>query len=206
MRTRRHRLVAAVSALALLLSTGGCAFGGGNNKSTRSFKSRPTTGLASRLEAPPKLSAPGSSRWANDYSPSIGMFVEQFYGAPVRDKVTKMLTAQGLQHVAHILWITDDRIQNDLVVLQFRTSSGAEDRLNTVDAINQSDKSQTSYSLDSLGAPTVYVRTAPDSRGYTDVKAYARLDNYVVEMFVNSPSGPSKLLVERWLKAQIALL
>lgn len=204
MRTRRHRLGAAVSALVLLVSTSGCAFGGG--KSSPSFKQRPTTGLASRLEQPPKLSRPGSSRWATDYTPSTGMFVEQFYNEPVRDKITTMLTDQGLQDIAHILWITDDRIQSDLVLLEFRTDAGAQERLDTVENINRTDESQKSYSLDSPGAPTVYYRTTTNAQGYTAVKAYALLDTYVIEMFVASPSGLPKVLVERWLTAQIALL
>ena len=132
--------------------------------------------------------------------------MRQFYSLPVQKRVIATLQQQQLERVAHILWITDDRIQCDLVILDFATEGSAQAQLDFTEKINYGDGTLQHYSLDSLGAPTVYHTTTVNAQGYQTVKGYAILDHYVVEMFVYAPTDVPQLLVNRWLQTQVSRL
>lgn len=197
MGTMWRRLAAALTVLVLLA---GCSFG---DDAPRKFKARPQSGLASLLESPPEYTQPGVSSWAKDYTPSIAQFVDFFYAAGARKEIMASLDKQGLRDVAHLLWITDDNIQNDIVLLQFGDADGASARRSFVESVNSSNGGLASYSIAGPGAPVVYLQNAKDSQGYLSAKAYATVNNYVVEMFVASRRTIPTRLIQRWITDQV---
>lgn len=196
---RMGRRCAAV--LAVLVLIAGCSFGG--DREQRKFAARPDSGLASLLEDPPQYSQPGESTWARDYTPTIEQFVDFFYGVEARKQIRASLDKQGLRDVAHLLWITDDRIQTDVVLLEFGDSDGAQARRTFVESVNDSNPGLTSYSISGRGAPVVYRQDQTDGQGYRSAKAYATVNNYVVEVFIASRGPIDKRLIERWVLAQV---
>ncbi|MEO9137528.1 MAG: hypothetical protein ABI345_00505 [Jatrophihabitans sp.] len=195
-----RRLAAALTVLVLLA---GCSFG---DDAPRKFPARPNAGLASLLENPPQYTQPGVSSWAKDYTPSIAQFVDFFYAVDARKEITASLDKQGLRNVAHMLWITDDNIQNDIVLLEFGNSDGASARRSFVESVNSTNDGLTSYSIVGPGAPVVYLQNHKDTQGYLSAKAYATVNNYVVEMFVASRRVIPPRLIQLWLSGQVAKL
>ncbi|MGI8677960.1 MAG: hypothetical protein ACR2LX_04575 [Jatrophihabitans sp.] len=206
MRTPTRRLVALLVVLSLVFGLAACSIGGSAKPPNRHFTPRPTTGLGRYLETPPKYSVPGTTSWAKDYTPDLGQFVEHFYGPSVHKRATTTLQGQGLAEIAHIFWITDERVQSDLVLMRFDTEAGATARLRDVQTAASGDANFTSYSIDARGAPTVFYTKATDADGNTGIRAYARWDNTIIEMFVFSQTGLPKILVQRWLTTQIDML
>ena len=137
------------------------------------------------------------------YTPTLQQFVDHLYGTAVRSRATRTLTSQGLAEIAHIFWITDERIQNDLVLLRFATPDGAAARLRDVENAANGNSDFASYSIDARGAPIVYYAKQPDVDGNTAVRAYAQWNDTVVEMFLFSQTGLPKILVQRWLTTQV---
>lgn len=194
-----RRLLAAACIAVLLAGCGG--------RSKPKFASPPKSGLASHLEKPPKFSVPGNSRWARDYSPSVSDFVGHFYADKVQGRIKRSLDGQGIQDVAHVLWITDDRIQSDLVLLRFADAAGARERVAFSRKVTADNRTLSTYTMTAPGSPVVYYSTESDTQGYVGAKTYVAVGDIAVEMFVNSPADQvPRPLMTRWLRAQLALL
>jgi hypothetical protein len=202
-RTRRQ-IAAMVSILCLLFAAAGCSSGSGGG--TKAFAKPPTTGLAGYLEKPPAKSSPGGSSWAKKYEPTVQDFVDYFYGAQARKTITDQLATQGLSDLAHVLWIAADRVQSDIVLLQFSTPAGAAARLAAVQAVNRSDSTLTSYTLPGRGAPVVYYQKHADAQNRVIAKGYAVVGNILVEMFTVNPVEYARGELELWLGDQLKLL
>lgn len=196
---RRGGRLVALAAAALLLA--GCS-GGSRPK----FAPAPTTGLAQYLETPPARSAPGTSSWARNYTPSAAQFVTEFYGPATRAKVRASLAAEGLTGIAHVLWITSDLVQADIVLLQFRDAAGAAARRADVLRATEPDTTLTKYSLGGRGDPIVFHTTHIDAQNNISSRAYATVGDVFVELFMFSPVQYERAYLEGWLTTQIARL
>lgn len=173
---------------------------------SKTFAARPTAGLAALLEPAPRFSGPGGSDWARDYTPPVDQFLEQFYAPKVRNTIRGDLREQGLQQVAHALWITDDQIQNDIVLLRFATADGAAQRLRFVKRTNDGNGELKSYTVTAPGSPVVYYTERPVTKGFLQAKAYAQSGRYVVEMFTYAAISIPRQQINTWLTAQLAIL
>ncbi len=203
---RRHlrSLVAVLAGLLVAVLLAGCS---GGRPEARSFPKRPTTGLASLLEKPPEFTAAGSSTWAGDYTPSVSQYLAEFYAPKARAEVRATLQQQGLQEIAHVLWVTDDQIQNDIVLLRFDSAAGAAQRLAFATSTNEgSETTPKSYRIDAPASPVVFYSDGAVKDDYYLAKAYAQVGAYVVEMFVYAPGQVPRELIARWFNAQVAAL
>lgn len=195
-------LLVVVGAAVLAAMLAGCG-----SDAKPEFHPLPKSGLASHLEKPPKYSVPGSSDWATDYTPSISDFVSHFYAGKVRKKIASSLDSQGVREVAHVLWITDDRVQSDIVLLRFADEAGARARVEFSRTATAGNRTLSRYTMAVPGSPVVYYSTEADSEGYVGAKTYLNVGDIAIEMFVNSPTDEvSRPLMTRWLRAQLALL
>lgn len=203
---RRRRLGAGAALLCgLLFVLAGCGSGPANDMAS-TFAPRPTTGLARYLEPPPKGSTAGTSEWAQTYAPTTKQFVDNFYPETQRKQVTATLRSQGLVDIAHALWLTGPRTQVEIVLLQFRNTAGAGDRLAATVGPNYTDSGQTSYRLTGRGSPVVFEQVKANSRGYIGANAYALVGTTVVEVFTFSPGVVDRAFDNDLVRAQIARL
>lgn len=205
MRRVAAKVITSVAVLAALLTVSACGASKAAPQRT-DFPARPTGGLATKLEQPPKFARPGSSKWALNYTPTTAQFLDQFYANKAHDKVGEDLRKQGLREIVHTLWVTDDSIQNDIVLLRFDDSQGAAERLDFVQSTNDGNGLLTTYHVPGFADPVVYYTKRPVDRGFQQAKAYAQVGAVVIEMFSYAPSSVPTALISQWITTQAALL
>ena len=153
----------------------------------------------------PAGSEPGTSTWARTTSPTVTQFVQHFYDPDqVTDEIGR-LHGDGITGVAHRLWL-DGRVQLDVVLLQFGSSTGALERHTGVVAATHGVAGLRSTRPAVMGDVTEFYATKVDKLGNIASRAYAVKGDVAVEVFCFSSKTFAEGYLSRYTGEQVVEL
>lgn len=162
--------------------------------------------LPGLLEHAPAGSNGWGNSWGNLVAPSPRQFVNHVYGGSYRDTALAQLQAQGLTTVVHRTWIARDRNQADVVLLRFKTVTGASTRYLTATANQGNVPNITKVSVPGRADAVGFRSPGVDSDGYVRSIFYVAVRNVAVELFYYSPKKFTPADAFTWLRAQAKAL
>jgi hypothetical protein len=163
--------------------------------------------LAGLLEPKPSGAVTWSGSWGHTVNPTLGQFVRREYAPADVTFVEKELKGQGLLAIAHRPWIAGDSNQADIVLLGFRTTSGATSRWLAATESKAGGAGVRRLRIPGAGsAVKAYYTPKLDDQGYVRAIVYAHRGNVVSETFVYTLARLKKADVVTWSDAQLRRL
>jgi hypothetical protein len=171
--------------------------------------SAPTSDVANLLSPIPAGADPWMDKWGRNEHPTAQEFVANVYDGSGRSYQLSVLKAEGLLDIAHRAWTAANDAQLDVVLLRFRTSSGATQRFGLVTTAAQGPTVRT---MAIPGQPSsqaiAYVDRKLDKNGFAFARIYADVgsQNVVMQAYFSSPKKLITAQMYSWTATQLAKL